>query len=1083
MKRQDKNNVQSNAGIGSKVLATALTAALAMSSVPSVALAFDNDDLKADNATESQLLGYADDVAQDKEGSESSDINATTVSPEKEQSFVVDGDVASDSDGKGTDDETIKDKADADKASTDALDVEDDVMGSLDGEEEAGIAMTAELGDLDEAEAKSEWVRPDAGTSISLAGKNNKFVSETSNSTYYTYPVMQACTSTLLGRPSITAYGTRPSNGLDFADEQGVAVSDIVQSNIDTSSTDRYVFWKVKLLSSQVGSSQPLNNGTNKTSSGITVSRIRYNAGYDNGKGSWEYTSEGTKWTAFTVGSSSSQLVFYYKQISHLDENVSLTNDNDYRSPSDWVGNTGWGKNNKDAVCFLYQLYDENGQKIDIPATEAYYYSHTNKQEVVVSLSKELTNKYEIAKVSWDNYQEYIRGGQTYKQTCPGFEIPEKFSMLGNAETDNLFYINLPDTACNKSTVATEHNTCTNEHRGLYVIGIMVKGIESDQSISVKYWGGTPEKAALLGAQTVSVAGSDDYDWASSGYETAKEIKVTSALSYNGNNTVQTVPMTLPDEFEGIYEEDPYERVLEGNVLNLYFKGIPHAATITSEPVEKVYNGTPLLPSDLNVEVPEGFTVKVDEGALTGSQTTVGESVPVLDMSKVHIFKGEDGPEVTDIFDIDPKLGTMKVTEREILIIPEDDEKMFGDEDPKFAEPSVELISEPDGFTPIIEGDDLDISVYRADKSEAVNTDDEGNTIPYTGILNVAFASNPNYKVTVKTADFTIWPKDVDPGEDPEGPDQPSKDPEEPVKPNEDPEKPSVPSEDPQEPAQPVDPQDPQDPSEPEQPSDKGDRPDTEPNKVTVFDKDGNPLPPSNGLDGDGYKKVYDGGDIVPNAVAEKPGSTLLYSIDNGRTWSPEKPRFKDAGKYKVQIKATHPDCPDTDPIEVDMTINKRPVTIVADDSSKQYGDEDPSFTGTTPKLVNDDDLGVITFVRINDDEEVGTYPQVITALYTANPNYEVTVMPGTLDISDSVVAQNVADAGEQILDNENPLASPFDAQGHSCWVHWWILLGLVISCICTVVAMVRRIRCIRRVGKMEDDVFESGDLAANSQG
>ncbi len=42
--------------------------------------------------------------------------------------------------------------------------------------------------------------------------------------------------------------------------------------------------------------------------------------------------------------------------------------------------------------------------------------------------------------------------------------------------------------------------------------------------------------------------------------------------------------------------------------------------------------------------------------------------------------------------------------------------------------------------------------------------------------------------------------------------------------------------------------------------------------------------------------------------------------------------------------------------------------------------------------LVKTGDLGTVRYYRTNDEEEVGTYTEVLTADYTANDNYHVTV-------------------------------------------------------------------------------------------
>lgn len=83
------------------------------------------------------------------------------------------------------------------------------------------------------------------------------------------------------------------------------------------------------------------------------------------------------------------------------------------------------------------------------------------------------------------------------------------------------------------------------------------------------------------------------------------------------------------------------------------------------------------------------------------------------------------------------------------------------------------------------------------------------------------------------------------------------------------------------------------------------------------------------------------------------------------------------------------------------MKILPRPVTIAVEDSYKIASTADPEFTGTIVEghLVQPSDLGAISFVRTNDTEEVGFYPEVLTANYLRNTNYDVQVVPGTFTI------------------------------------------------------------------------------------
>ena len=91
---------------------------------------------------------------------------------------------------------------------------------------------------------------------------------------------------------------------------------------------------------------------------------------------------------------------------------------------------------------------------------------------------------------------------------------------------------------------------------------------------------------------------------------------------------------------------------------------------------------------------------------------------------------------------------------------------------------------------------------------------------------------------------------------------------------------------------------------------------------------------------------------------------------------------------------------PSTGTKEIVWSIAKKAATITVTAASKTYGTSDPAFTGAVEGLVSDGDLGEITYSRSNDAEDVGTYNDVLTASYTANANYEVTVVPATFTIN-----------------------------------------------------------------------------------
>ncbi len=82
------------------------------------------------------------------------------------------------------------------------------------------------------------------------------------------------------------------------------------------------------------------------------------------------------------------------------------------------------------------------------------------------------------------------------------------------------------------------------------------------------------------------------------------------------------------------------------------------------------------------------------------------------------------------------------------------------------------------------------------------------------------------------------------------------------------------------------------------------------------------------------------------------------------------------------------------------FTITPAIVYVTADDASKDYGEDDPVFTGTISCSTSPYDILGITFCRSNDDEDPGTYVGVITATYTSNRNYQVIITTGTFTIS-----------------------------------------------------------------------------------
>ena len=279
-------------------------------------------------------------------------------------------------------------------------------------------------------------------------------------------------------------------------------------------------------------------------------------------------------------------------------------------------------------------------------------------------------------------------------------------------------------------------------------------------------------------------------------------------------------------------------------------------------------------------------------------------------------------------------------------------------------------------------------------------------------------------------------------------------------------------------------------------------------------------------IDATGLTKTYDGQPVSVVAEASVDGSALLYSVD-GSTWSDANPEFTNAGTYTVYVKATHDGYEESAPVSATVVINPAPVTIAVADASKVAGADDPAFSGTVEGLVAEGDLGDINYVRPGSEEAAGVYVGALTALYTQNGNYEVTVLNGTFTITaapvtpptpptpptsptptplptpgtvppDSPIAPVVTPivdalqgAAEAVIgDNETPLAEPRETEigdndtplaSHdhaSCWVHWYIILGIIVTALYGACVALRRGLFSRKLKKYEDGLTGGGDPA-----
>ena len=166
---------------------------------------------------------------------------------------------------------------------------------------------------------------------------------------------------------------------------------------------------------------------------------------------------------------------------------------------------------------------------------------------------------------------------------------------------------------------------------------------------------------------------------------------------------------------------------------------------------------------------------------------------------------------------------------------------------------------------------------------------------------------------------------------------------------------------------------------------------------------------------------------VTPEVTA---GTTLYYRITPNDQWSTNVPSIINVGTLHVYVKATNANYADSY-ADCILEVTPKAVTITVTDAEKTYGAAEPTFTGSVEGLINNSDLGTITYYRTNEDENVGTYEDVITADYTPNSNYSVTVVPGDFTINQAKI---------DIVVTGNTSTETYDAEEHS-------VSGYILAC------------------------------------
>lgn len=154
------------------------------------------------------------------------------------------------------------------------------------------------------------------------------------------------------------------------------------------------------------------------------------------------------------------------------------------------------------------------------------------------------------------------------------------------------------------------------------------------------------------------------------------------------------------------------------------------------------------------------------------------------------------------------------------------------------------------------------------------------------------------------------------------------------------------------------------------------------------------------------HEVVYDGQN---HSVAVTADDGTNYTITYGESAEncnlEESPKYTNAGAYPIYFKVVDNKTQAEHVGYVTLTISPAEVTVKVDDVTITYG-ETPAFSYTVAGLLNGDTLSgeAQYIVEGMTDGNVGTYKVKVGRL-SANDNYAITVVPGTLTINQKSIA------------------------------------------------------------------------------
>ncbi|MFH1499995.1 MAG: MBG domain-containing protein [Verrucomicrobiota bacterium] len=173
--------------------------------------------------------------------------------------------------------------------------------------------------------------------------------------------------------------------------------------------------------------------------------------------------------------------------------------------------------------------------------------------------------------------------------------------------------------------------------------------------------------------------------------------------------------------------------------------------------------------------------------------------------------------------------------------------------------------------------------------------------------------------------------------------------------------------------------------------------------------------------------------DLNPSFTYAASGFVLGQSADDFDTFSPSSTasQFSDVGDYSITASITGALAANYD-LTVNpgtLTINRRPGTVTIGTVTREYGENNPVITvgvtgvapaGTSNFYINN----VVRGPAITDavaSSDVGVYTTTIADLTAANPNFDLTVVPGTVTVTPAPLTLRANNDSRQ-YGAENPL-------------------------------------------------------------